>query len=77
LEKPRASLSPSLYPADEKFDQFAYEYSQVSKENKVSKTVIPIIEGEIRDVTSEGRDISFNNLDPLDGFTEDDLKRLS
>jgi hypothetical protein len=75
LEKPRPSLFPPHHSVEEKFDEFVYEDSQVCKENKVTKRVIPIIEGEIRDVRCEGGDIPFNNLAPLDGFTEDDLTK--
>lgn len=48
LAQPRPSLSPSNF-SNEKFKEFKRAAAHVSKENRATKTVIPIIEGKITD----------------------------
>jgi hypothetical protein len=69
LKQPRPSLSPSQFP-NEKFREFKRADAHVSKENKATKTVVPIIEGKITDNKCVEGDVLFNNLAPL---TEDML----
>ena len=64
LARPRPSLSPSQFP-DEKFREFKRADAHVSKENKATKRVIPIIEGKIRDDKCVEGDVLFTNLDSL------------
>ena len=70
LIQPRSSLSPSRF-SNEKFREFKRADAHVSKENKATKTVIPIIEGKIKDSKCVEGDILFTNLAPL---TNDELK---
>ena len=64
LGRSRASLSPSQFPI-ERFREFKRADAHVSKENKTTKRVIPIIEGKITDNKCDEGDILFTNLDPL------------
>lgn len=64
LTQPQLSLSPSLFP-HEKFREFTRADAHVSKENKATKTVIPIIEGKTVDDKSVEGDLLFTNLTPL------------
>ena len=64
LKQPRPSLSPSQFP-NEKFREFKRANAHVSKENKATKTVVPIIEGKITDNKCVEGDVLFNNLAPL------------
>lgn len=70
LAQRRPSLSPSRF-SDGDFRKYKRADAHVSKENKVTKTVIPIIEGEIRDDKCVEGEILYTNLDPL---TNDRLK---
>ena len=70
LTQPRSSLSPSQFP-NEKFREFKRADAHVSKENKATKTVIPIIEDKVKDNKCVEGDVPFNNLAPL---TNDELK---
>ena len=69
LGQPRSSLSPSQF-SDERFREFRRADARVSKENKVTKKVIPIIEGKITDDKCAEGEVLFTNLAPL---TDDDL----
>ncbi|KAL8932935.1 MAG: hypothetical protein Q9211_006046 [Gyalolechia sp. 1 TL-2023] len=64
LTQPRPSLSPSQF-SDEKFKEFKRANARLSKENKVMKTVVPIIEGKITDDKCVEGDILFTNFQPL------------
>jgi hypothetical protein len=64
LTQPRPSLSPSQF-SNEKFREFKRADAHVSKENKATKTVIPIIEGKIKDGKCVEGDVLFTNLTPL------------
>lgn len=64
LTQPRPSLSPSQF-SNEKFKEFKRADAHVSKENKATKTVIPIIEGKITDDKCVEGDVLFTNLTPL------------
>lgn len=64
LTQPRLSLSPSLFP-NEKFREFKRADTHVSKENKATRTVIPIIEGKTADDKCVEGDVLFTNLTPL------------
>ena len=70
LAQPRSSLSPSQF-SKEKFKEFKKADTHVSKENKATKNVIPIIEGKIKDSKCVEGDVLFTNLAPL---TNDELK---
>ena len=64
LTQPRPSLSPSQF-SNENFKEFKRADAHVSKENKATKTVIPIIEGKITDDKCVEGDVLFTNLTPL------------
>lgn len=64
LMQHRRSLSPSLF-TNEKFREFKRADAHVSKENKATKTVIPIIEGKTADDKCVEGDVLFTNLTPL------------
>ena len=64
LAQPRPSLSPSNFP-EEAFEKFVRADAHAFKENKVANSVIPIIEGEIRDERCVAGDLPFTNLDYL------------
>ncbi|KAF7506318.1 hypothetical protein GJ744_011891 [Endocarpon pusillum] len=70
LIRRRLSLSPSQFP-NEKFREFKRADAHIFKENKATKTVIPIIEGKIEDNKCTEGDILFTNLVPL--TTNDEL----
>lgn len=69
LTQSRSSLSPSRFPS-EKFKEFKRAVAHVSKENKATNTVIPIIQGKITDNKCVEGDVLFTNLTPL---TDDEL----
>lgn len=60
----RSSLSSSRF-SNENFKEFKRANGHALKENKVFKTVIPIIEGKIADDKCVEGDVSFTNLEPL------------
>ncbi|KAL8700950.1 MAG: hypothetical protein Q9201_005166 [Fulgogasparrea decipioides] len=64
LIQPRLSLSPSRF-SNENFEEFQEADAHVSKENKATKTVIPIIEGKVKDNKCVEGDVLFTNLAPL------------
>jgi hypothetical protein len=64
LMQPRPSLSPSQF-SDKAFRKFKRANAHAFKEKQVTTSVIPIIEGEIRDAKCVARDIPFTNLDHL------------
>lgn len=64
LAQRRASLSPSIF-SDEKFNEFRRADAHASKEDQVTKSVIPIIEGKITDAKCVSGKIPFTNLDHL------------
>lgn len=64
LTLPQPSLSPSRF-TDKDYKQFVQADADASKERQVSKSVIPIIEGKIRDAKCRLGGIPFTNLDPL------------
>lgn len=64
LAQPRPSLSPSKF-SNEEFRKFKRADTHAAKENQVSESVIPIIEGKIRDPKCRLGGIPFTNLDPL------------
>lgn len=61
LEYYRPSLSPSTF-SEGKHKQFLRADARVSKENKATKAVVPIIEGKVIDRNCVQGDIFFNNL---------------
>jgi hypothetical protein len=64
LTQPRPSLSPSQF-SNKKFREFKRADAHISKENKATKTVIPVIEGKITDNKCVEGDVLFTNLTPL------------
>ncbi|KAI0388256.1 hypothetical protein F5Y17DRAFT_249026 [Xylariaceae sp. FL0594] len=64
LAQPRPSLSPSRF-SDGDFRQFKRADTHASKEWQVTSTVIPIIEGDVRDTKCVSGQIPFTNLDHL------------
>ncbi|KAI1825788.1 hypothetical protein F4861DRAFT_547179 [Xylaria intraflava] len=64
MRRPRASLSPTRF-TEKDFDKFQQADINASKESKVMSTVIPIIEGKIRDSKCVSGQIPFTNLDHL------------
>ena len=64
LARPRPSLSPSRFP-DEEFRKFVRADEHASKEKRVTKSVIPIIEGDIKDTECLSGGIPFTNLEHL------------
>jgi hypothetical protein len=64
LIQPRPSLSPSRF-SNENFKEFQEADAYISKENKVTKTVILIIEGKIINHKYVEGDVLFINLTPL------------
>ncbi|KAF1936881.1 hypothetical protein EJ02DRAFT_413226 [Clathrospora elynae] len=64
----RPSLSPSRF-TDDDYEQFVQADADASKERQVSESVIPIIEGKIRDAKCRSGGIPFTNLDPLTDST--------
>ena len=64
LAQSRSSLSPSKISQDA-FEEFVQADAHASKENKVTSSVIPIIEGEIRDGKCVSGGIRLTNLDHL------------
>ena len=74
LGQPRPSLSPSQFPHD-RFREFKRADARVSKENKVTKKVIPIIEGKIEDEKCVEGEVLFTNFISLikDDLSEDNL----
>jgi hypothetical protein len=61
LALPRASLSPSKFNHDD-FRKFKRADKYASKDNPVTRSVIPIIEGDIGDPQCVGADYPFGNL---------------
>lgn len=70
LIQPRSSLSPSQFTR-KGFLEFRKENRYISKENRATKKVFPIIEGKITNKKCVEGDIIFTNLEPL---TDDTLK---
>ncbi|KAI9877505.1 MAG: hypothetical protein M1830_003735 [Pleopsidium flavum] len=64
LVQRRPSLSPSQF-SDGAFEEFVQVDAHASKENKVTDSVIPIIEGKIRDGRCVAGGIPLTNLDDL------------
>ena len=64
LTQSRSSLSPSKF-SEEAFEEFVQADAHASKENKVTDTVIPIIEGKIMDGRCVAGEIPLTNLDHL------------
>ena len=64
LIKPRRSLSPSQF-SDEAFRNFKRADAHAAKEYQVADSLIPIIEGEIRDRRCVSGGIPLENLDHL------------
>ncbi|MCJ1384260.1 hypothetical protein MMC17_007376 [Xylographa soralifera] len=64
LIQPRRSLSPSQF-SDGAFRKFKRADAHAFKEKQVTTSVIPIIEGDIRDGRCVAGGIPFTNLDPL------------
>lgn len=60
----RRSLSPSQFSKDD-FKKFKRADVHATKETRVVKTVIPIIEGDVGDPECVASDIVFSNLDHL------------
>jgi len=68
LAQPRSSLSPSQF-SDGAFRKFKRADAHASKENKVTDSVIPIIEGVIRDGRCVAGGIPLTNFDHLTDAT--------
>ncbi|KAF2763027.1 hypothetical protein EJ05DRAFT_481878 [Pseudovirgaria hyperparasitica] len=68
LVQRRPSLSPSKF-GDEDYKGFMQADANASKEKQVSESVIPIIEGKVRDAKCRSGGIPFTNLDPLTNGT--------
>jgi hypothetical protein len=64
LARPRPSLSPSQF-SDKQFRKLKRADAHATKEKQVSESVIPLIEGKIRDGKCRSGGIPFTNLDPL------------
>ncbi|KAL2376296.1 hypothetical protein RJZ90_007611 [Blastomyces dermatitidis] len=64
LAQPRSSLSPSNF-SDEHFRKFKRADTHASKEQPVTTSVIPIIEGDIDDPKCAGGGYPLGNLAPL------------
>ena len=64
LAQPRPSLSPSKY-SEEAHEKFIRADAHTFKENQVTKSVIPTIEGDIRDAKCVSGGIPLKNLDHL------------
>ncbi|EEQ85579.2 uncharacterized protein BDCG_08848 [Blastomyces dermatitidis ER-3] len=64
LVRPRPSLSPSKF-SDKEFKEFKKADAHASKEQPVTVSVIPIIEGKMRDAKCAGGGYPFGNLAPL------------
>ena len=65
LTKQRASLSPSVYPKEEKFREFSRANNRVSSERKATEEVIPMIQCATSNRNLIRRDITFYNLNPM------------
>lgn len=61
---PRASLSPSRF-TDQDFKRFKKADAHAFKEKQVTTSVIPVIEGVIKDARCTSGGITFGNLEPL------------
>lgn len=64
LSQPRPSLSPSKF-SEKAFERFVKADADAAKEKQVTTSVIPSIEGDIRDAKCVSGEIPFTNLDPL------------
>ncbi|KKZ61712.1 hypothetical protein EMCG_03741 [[Emmonsia] crescens] len=64
LARPRSSLSPSKF-SDEHFRKFKRADTHASKEQPVTTSVIPIIEGDVDDPKCAGGGYPLGNLAPL------------
>jgi hypothetical protein len=60
----RPSLSPSKF-SEEAYEKFVQADADAVKEKRVPTSVIPIIEGDIRDAKCVAGGITFTNLDHL------------
>ena len=72
LAQPRSSLSPSKF-SKEQHKAFVRIDAGAAKEGQVKKSVIPIIEGTIKDPKTTSGEIPFTNLAPL--VTDQNLVR--
>ena len=64
LVQTRRSLSPSIFP-QEAFEEFVQADAHASNKNKVTNSVIPIIQGKISNGRCVAGDVIFSNLDHL------------
>jgi hypothetical protein len=64
LSQPRPSLSPSRF-SEEAHEKFVQADADAAKEKQVTTSVIPIIEGDIKDARCISGGIPFTNLVPL------------
>ena len=64
LGQPRPSLSPSKF-SDAGFKKFKRENANARKEKQITTSVIPLMEGEIRDSRGVSGGIPFTNFDHL------------
>lgn len=68
LSQPRPSLSPSKF-SEEAHEKFIQADVNAAKEKQVTTSVIPIIEGDVKDAKCVSGGIPFTNLDPLTNGT--------
>ncbi|EGE00672.1 hypothetical protein TESG_07969 [Trichophyton tonsurans CBS 112818] len=68
LAKPRPSLSPSKF-SEREFQKFERADTGASKEKPITRSVLPIIDGDIGDPKCVGGDYPFGNLAPLTDST--------
>lgn len=64
LGEPRPSLSPSRF-TEEDHERFVQADADAFKEKQVTTSVIPIIEGDVKDARCTSGGIRFRNFDPL------------
>jgi len=68
LSQPRPSLSPSKF-SEEAYEKFIRADAHAFKERQIAESVIPVIEGNIRDAKCISGGIPFTNLDHLTNGT--------